>query len=214
MIKCKICGSDTRTIYDDQFNINYYNCIKCEFIQMDDSKEVDFKRERQVYDLHNNSLEDTGYVSMFKKFLEEAVFPFKAEGTLLDFGSGPTPVLAQIIERDTAFKVEHYDLHFQPMKVYENKKYDVIVSTEVVEHLSDPVSFFKLFKDHLNSGGILAVMTLFHYNDEQAFKKWWYRRDETHISFFNLVTFREIANQLDMTILYCDDKRICTFEKK
>lgn len=213
MVKCKICGSDTKTIYDGQFDIAYYNCVNCEFIQMDDSKTVDFKREREVYDLHNNTIEDEGYVNMFKDFIDKAVLPFASSGELLDFGSGPEPVLSQVIKRDTDFNVDHYDLHFQPVKVYEEKTYDVIVSTEVIEHLSDPLSYFKLFKKHLKPGGILAVMTLFHYNDEEAFKKWWYRRDETHISFFNKTTLSEIAVQLDLSILYCDEKRICTFRR-
>jgi SAM-dependent methyltransferase len=193
---CKICGSDTRLIYDKQFDINYYNCPKCEFIQMEDQAIISFDKERAVYDLHENSFENEGYVNMFREFLNRGVVPFKEEGKLLDFGSGPEPVLVKLIEKEYEYEVVYYDLHYQPEKIYEGKVFDVITSTEVVEHLSDPMTVFELFHNLLDKGGIISFMTLLHNNDPEWFLKWWYRRDETHTSFFTEETIAYIAKEI------------------
>jgi 2-polyprenyl-3-methyl-5-hydroxy-6-metoxy-1,4-benzoquinol methylase len=150
---------------------------------------------------------------MFKDFLNKGVLPFKNAGTALDFGSGPVPVLSGLIKRDYQFSIDYYDLHYQPEKSFENKKYDVILSTEVIEHVNNPIEIFSLLHDHLNEGGILSVMTLFHEKDEASFIKWWYRRDETHISFYTLKTLQLIAEKVGFEIIYTDNKRICTFKK-
>ena len=213
MTKCKICANDTRIIYDEQFDIKYFKCVNCEFIHMDEVKRVSFEAEREVYDLHENSIECEGYVNMFHKFLSKAVVPFKDKGKGLDFGSGPEPVLMQLINRDYNFEMENYDLHYKPEKIYIGKKYDLIVSTEVVEHLDEPMEIFKLIYDLLEDGGIFAFMTILHENDDEIFKNWWYRRDKTHISFFCQKTLENIAEKIGFKFLYSDGKRIFTFQK-
>lgn len=213
MLKCKICGADTRIIKDNQFHIDYYKCLDCDFIFMDDEKRVSFDDEREVYDRHENSIECDGYVSMFMNFLDNAVTPYKKEGLALDFGSGPEPVLMQLINRDYNFEMENYDLHYQPKKVFLGKKYDLVVSTEVVEHLPDPIKVFKMVYDILDKDGIFAFMTVLHENDDEKFTKWWYRRDTTHISFYSKQTLETIARNIGFSFIYSDDNRMFTFKK-
>ena len=210
---CKICGKETVLVYDKQFNIKYYRCPHCEFLFMDKKAMISFKAERAVYDTHENSIENQGYVDMFKNFIDKCVLPFKKSGQLLDFGSGPEPVLIQVLNRDYTFETGHYDLHYAPEKVYEGKLYDVIVSTEVVEHISDPLPAFKMLIGHLKPKGIFAFMTLYHFNDDEHFSDWWYRRDETHISFYTLKTLEFIAKECGCDIVFTDNKRLTTFKK-
>jgi len=210
---CKICNSRTRSLLVPNFEITYYKCDQCQYISMDGSKKVTFKEERHLYDRHENSIENEGYVNMFKNFLDTGVLPFKSSGSLLDYGSGPEPVLIEIIKRDYTFSTDHYDPHYAPEKKFENKPYDVIVSTEVIEHVDDPVTFMKTLSDLLTSGGILSIMTLFHSNKDAEFLKWWYHRDETHISFFTEKTLRVLAHMTSMEIIYTDGKRITSFRK-
>lgn len=210
---CKICDHETILVYDKQFDINYYRCEHCEFLFMDSEAIVSFEEERAIYDTHENSIENQGYVDMFKNFLDKCVLPFKQTGSLLDFGSGPEPVLIQVINRDYNFETQHYDLHYAPDKVYEGQMYDVIVSTEVVEHISDPLPVFELLTSHLKPNGIFAFMTLYHLNDDLHFSDWWYRRDETHISFFTLKTLEVIAAKCGCEVIYTDNKRLTTFRK-
>ncbi len=206
MLECKICGGKTRVIRDQQFNIDYFKCLDCDFIHMEEGKRVSFEEERAVYDLHENSIENEGYINMFRNFIDKAIIPFKSEGRGLDFGSGPEPVLTQLINRDYDFQMENYDLHYQPEKIYQGKKYDLIVSTEVVEHLVDPMDVFNLIYNHLEEDGIFAFMTILHDNNDDSFKKWWYRRDETHISFYSERTLKEIASKIGFEFIYSDNK--------
>lgn len=209
MIFCKICSKPTRTIHDQQYDHNYYYCGNCEFIFLEESKIIPSQQEKIEYSFHENSLANEGYVNMLREFIDKAVRPHRPQiTTALDFGSGPGPVLAELL-RQEGFKTDIYDKHFAPEKVYLNKKYDLITATEVFEHLKDPLSTLRSLKSRLNKNGILAVMTLFHQNNDEHFKKWWYRRDATHISFYTPKTFKCMASLLDMNVVMVDKKNIC-----
>lgn len=209
---CKICGTDTREIYDQQFTIRYYECERCEFIFEDEEKIVSSEEEKKEYDLHNNSYEDEGYVNMFRDFYRRTVENYIGDGKrALDFGSGPEPVLAKILAEEYGYCTDIYDLYYAPEKVYEGKKYDLITCTEVVEHLKHPMEYFSLFNSLLAEGGLLAVMTLYHPRDDEKFCRWYYRRDQTHIGFYTPKTMEYIADTLGLILKYSDGKRCCTF---
>ena len=174
--KCSLCGSTTRIIHAKM--ADYHSCAHCGYIEKDVKHTLSEQEELQTYNLHINSIDDPRYVDFFNLFLNDAVFPFANAGKKgLDFGSGPSPVLAQILERDHGYQMDAYDLFYAPDKVYEGKTYDLITSTEVVEHLRDPVAYFKLFATLMNPDGILVVMTQFHHNNEAHFLNWHYMRD-------------------------------------
>lgn len=214
-MKCKLCTcTSVKTIEDTQFNINYYHCQNCGFIFIDEAKIISHELEEKEYSRHENSLEDEGYVNMFKQFMQKTFLPYKNKvKTVLDYGSGPEPVFAHVM-REEGFDVDIYDLYYAPDKVFDGKRYDVITSTEVFEHFSDPIKEITMLVDHLNDGGLLAVMTLFHYNNEERFKKWWYRHDPTHISFYAHQTIHYIAERFNLKVLYLDEKNTVLFQKK
>jgi SAM-dependent methyltransferase len=221
---CKICSSGVRTIRYQQLEFDYYYCPKCKFLFRDDQKILPAKQEQERYLRHTNTLADTGYVDMLKTFIDKSITPFKQNiKTALDFGSGPGPVLSQLL-RDMGYETDIYDIYFAPGRVYLDKTYDLITCTEVLEHLKNPLETMRNLKDRLNPGGILAVMTLFHpvyeisstldqLPCEKIFKDWWYRRDPTHISFFRPETFYHVARLLDLTILILDQKNTVSFRK-
>ena len=209
MPACKICSKSVRTIYDDQYDHDYYYCSNCEFIFLDESKVISPDQEKKEYSFHQNSFENEGYVNRFCEFIDKAIRPYKSKiKTALDFGSGPGPVLAELLRKE-GFKTDIYDKHFAAEPVYLNKKYDLITATEVFEHLKNPLSTLRLLKSHLNKNGILAIMTLFHQNNDEHFKKWWYRRDSTHIAFYTPKTFECMADLLEMKVLMKDEKNVC-----
>ncbi len=211
-IKCKICGSKTRKFYDKQFDTDYFYCLECEFIFRDRAKIVSAEREKQKYDEHNNSYENEGYVNMFRDFLDSAVVPFILKGRDgLDFGSGPEPVLSQVLTREYNYNMKIYDLYYYKDDSYKNNKYDLLTCTEVVEHLKEPLEYFFHFKSLVKKGGIIGIMTLFHPKDDDKFCDWFYRRDVTHISFFTKKTMQKIADIVGLELIYCDDKRCMSF---
>lgn len=207
-MKCKICAQKVKEFEDIQLQKTFYHCENCELIFLDKNFYITSEKEKSQYDNHNNSIEDTGYVQMFENFLDffwEEVNATTEE--VLDFGSGPGPVLSTLIKR-RGKKCDIYDKFFQPKKVYQDKKYHLITSTEVFEHLEDPKSMLEFFKTILHSGGYVALMTLFHTNEKEDFLKWWYRRDPTHITFFRPKSFEILASQCGFKVIKTDNKRI------
>ncbi len=210
-MKCKICGSLVDKFEDKELKKFYYHCLECQLIFLDSGFQVSSESEKKQYDQHNNTLENEGYVKMFNDFLD-----FTLNGTsiksVLDFGSGPSAVLVELLKR-RALHVEHYDKFYQPKKVYENRQYDLITSTEVFEHLAEPKEVLKLLSKHLNKNGIISIMTLFHTNKKDAFLKWWYRRDPTHITFFTPKSIEVMAKDCGLKLLRDDGKRVIVLQK-
>ncbi len=205
-MKCKICKNKTEKIVDTELKKTFWHCLNCKFIFLDDEFFIDNLNEKKQYDQHNNSLENLGYVDMFEKFLDFCI-DSKKLNCALDFGSGPTPVLATLLKQRVT-KVDYYDKFYQPKKIYENRKYDLITSTEVFEHLQNPKKELELLASCLKKGGKICIMTLFHNNSSQKFLKWWYRRDPTHICFYTPKTFEVLADMCDLKIFKTDKKRI------
>ncbi|MDD3027822.1 MAG: class I SAM-dependent methyltransferase [Erysipelotrichaceae bacterium] len=214
MEKCKICGGNTRVIRHEKFG-TFHWCEQCDFIFKDPQDYVTRDEELKIYNNHNNSIDDPRYVAYFKKFIDEAIVAtgrnFK---TGFDFGSGPSPVLATILERDYGIEMEIYDLNYAPEKVYLGKKYDLVTCTEVIEHLENPQEYFDLLAGLMKQDSLLALMTLFHPDNEADFLDWHYIRDRTHISLFSPKAFAFLGAKSGLEVVYHNDYRYITFKKK
>ncbi len=204
-MQCKICQSETKELLVE--NLLYHECDNCEFIFLDEKHYPSDSQAKERYLLHNNSMENLGYVNMFEDFISKGILPFKNnQAKILDFGSGPVPVLAEILKRKE-FDVDIFDLYFANNKI--SKKYDIITATEVFEHLKNPMKTIEEIKQYLNKDAILAVMTQFIPDD---FTNWRYRRDITHFCFYSHKTMEFIANKFNFEIVFIDDKKICVFQ--
>ncbi len=213
---CIICGHPTHHYHDEQFSLDYYFCPECEFVFQDRGSLISHEAERSRYATHHNSIDDTGYVKMFEEWLQRSELPIEGGRSALDFGCGPGPdwVLARILEH-RGYAVDTYDPYFT-RNALPQKSYDLITATEVFEHLSDPLSVMQSLKSRLKPGAVLAVMTLFHPvgNSENprwdGFKDWWYRRDETHVSFYTPRTFEVLGRMCGLDVLTVGKKNSIT----
>jgi SAM-dependent methyltransferase len=204
---CLLCGGETQLLRHPKI-ADYYWCQSCDYIFKDQEHLISKEAELKIYEGHNNSIEDPRYVDYFKNFIDSAIVDYASKGREgLDFGSGPSPVLAQILEGDYGYTMDIYDKFYSPNPVYQGKQYDLITSTEVVEHLRNPIEYFKLFKSLLKPGGVLAIMTQFHPQASGDFINWHYMRDRSHISFFTIKTMAYIAQSVGFEIVYTNDVR-------
>lgn len=179
---------------------------------MDEEYYIDKQEEQYRYKQHNNSLENKGYVEFLSKFIKSAgIDKLKGIKNALDFGCGPGPVLNVLLNR-LNMDVDIYDPYFFPKKVFQNKQYDLITCTEVLEHLKNPLSTLTLLEALLKENGILAVMTLFHTTSDD-FSKWWYRKDPTHVCFYSPQTFEWIQNNFNFEIESIDNYKTCVLRK-
>jgi SAM-dependent methyltransferase len=175
---------------------------------MDPAHHLPPDQEKARYLLHENSLDNKGYVEMLEGFIAQAVLPYKTSGKALDFGCGPRPVLAELLRR-RGFIVDTYDLYFEAGPVLEGQTYDVITATEVFEHLKEPMATLEMLVGLLRPGGIIAIMTLLHRQDIEAFKNWWYPSDPTHVAFYCEKTLGLMARKAGLEFARCDGKNIC-----
>lgn len=213
MYCCKICKNETYPIDDKKKSLTYYRCLSCGFVSLDDKHIINKVEEKTKYDQHNNSLKNEGYVQMFEDFIDLSIEPYiEYIQTVLEFGSGPEPVLAKLLER-RGFEVDIYDLYYSSKKVYEAKSYDLISSTEVFEHLGKPLEILETLSNHLNTAGYIVLMTKFPPKDDKEFLAWWYRRDPTHISFFTPLSFEVMAQKVGLKVLKTINNNIVVFQK-
>lgn len=85
---------------------------------------------------------------------------------------------------------------------FSSQKFDVIVSSHVIEHVHDPVSLLRECRRILNPGGKLIIVTP---NTTSLFHKWfgsnWLHLDSPrHLHLFNSASLRRAAEAADLSI--------------
>jgi SAM-dependent methyltransferase len=185
---------------------DYFSCERCLWIALKKSKRLNKYAEKTHYSLHENSIENKGYVAMFEAFLDFIETHVKTYSDVLEFGCGPEPVLAQLLEQKHKHVTCH-DPYFLPNPHWEKYQYDLITCTEVFEHLADPLDVLTSLKQRLTPEGHLALMTHFHHNNPTQFATWFYKKDPTHIGFFTPKTFELMAAKLGLHVKAHDGKK-------
>jgi len=188
-LNCHICDKPTESFIHEKTNITYYHCNACEYIFKTPECYQDFSTQKERYNLHENDENDEGYQAYFQRFLDFTLPLVGKPNISLDFGCGRSSLLASLLEKE-GINCDYYDPIYHPITLNDSKKYELIVSTEVFEHLHQPRVVFEYLLERLEEGGYLALQTQFHPNDVEAFKKWYYHQDPTHIVFFTAQTFR------------------------
>jgi len=191
----------------------YSVCTHCGFTYKKPKYHVSPDDEKALYDQHQNTMENKGYVAMFNRFLSDAVHPFIEKGKALEFGSGPGPVLYELLRRE-GFDASHYDPFYHPDTTPLDETYDLITSTEVFEHLSKPLETTRRLSDLLKPGGYLAVMTTLRPQSDGTFLSWWYRRDKTHIAFYTHEAMQILASKNRLRLIHTNQKNHFTFKKE
>jgi SAM-dependent methyltransferase len=212
--KCLLCQSSTYRIYDPKLDRTYHRCTMCDFIFKDSSQHLSALDELGRYELHNNVIEDVGYYNFLNSFFRDYVLPFMKPNHIgLDYGCGPNPVLQEIVKKEYQIQLDVYDKYYAQDESIWHKQYDFIVSTEVFEHFRDPSSDISRVIDLLIPNGILSIMTSLHPEDDQAFFKWHYARDDTHISIYGKKTIDYLCQRFQLKLISSDNRRCFTFLK-
>lgn len=200
---CPLCNSKKTSFYlEDKFR-QYFQCNICKLIYVSPEYYLSPTEEKERYDLHENNPTDIHY----RKFLNRLFLPItkkipsNAKG--LDFGSGPGPTLSVMFE-EAGYQMNIYDLFYANDKSVLKEKYDFITTTEVLEHLHNPEKEIQLLWSILKSNGYLGIMTKLVTNKE-AFSKWHYKTDATHVCFFSKETFLWLADKFNAKIQFIHD---------
>ena len=200
-MKCPLCKSDDLSLFYEGENREYYHCKVCDLVSVPHKFLESQVDEKAKYDNHKNTPKDQGYCNFLDRLLLPLQKHLKSGDSGLDFGSGPGPTLS-VLMKDRGFDMDIYDIFYHDDRsVFENR-YDFITSTEVIEHLSDPLFEIQRLWNCLKDGGVLGLMTAFRVEE---FDSWYYKRDLTHIRFFTHKTFEWLALSLGGELLLCEN---------
>ena len=129
----------------------------------------------------------------------------------LDYGAGPGPALSVMFE-NMGHEMALYDKYFYPSKLVFGKTYDFVVSTETVEHFTNPLDDFENINSLMRPGGLFGVMTSIFYDDID-FSHWYYMLDPTHISFYTPKTLLWISERWEWELSF-PSRNVCLFRKQ
>jgi len=207
---CSLCGSfereSFRTVTD---RILYHRCRICSYVSRDESCRLSPEDERKRYLLHQNRPEDSGYSAWIDRFLDFTFkTPLSGNSRILDFGSGPVPVLASMLKK-RGYEVFIEDPYFSPEKP--EGSFQLITSLEVFEHIPNPGEILGILASRLTLNGRLSISTEFLPDGMADFETWAYRSDATHIGFFSSQGLARAAGKAGFEEEYCDEKRYISF---
>lgn len=211
-MKCHICNKDVESFQDEKRGITFYHCKACEYLFKDPECYQDFDAQEARYNLHENDENDAGYQAYFQRFINFILPNIKTAKSALDFGCGRSTLLAILLEKE-GLVCDAYDPIYHPNTLDDSKKYDLIVSTEVFEHLHQPSVVFEALLSRLKKGGYLALQTEFHPNEKDKILKWWYPNDPTHIVFFRRKTFEVLCVQNGCELIAQNSKNMVLIKK-
>ncbi len=191
--KCPLCFSTDGFLYSKDKNRIYIKCDLCRLVFVPERFFITAEVEKARYDRHDNSPDAEGYITFLHRLLDPLIETIDKNLYGLDFGSGPVPVFASLLEKE-GHTIETFDIFYDNRPELLLNEYDFITLCEVIEHLHNPLKeLFTLFKA-LKKDGLLAVMTQPPVPAER-FSGWRYKNDPTHVLFFSDETFRWIAEK-------------------
>lgn len=196
---CKLCNCDECRFYCLINKRKYFHCPGCKLIFVPDDDWVSVEDEKKRYQNHHNTIDNVGYV----KFLEEVISvvsdSVKVSSRILDFGSGQTAVLTNLLSTH-GYDCVPYDPNYDFEIEKDSHCYDSIILCEVIEHLRYLNSELALIRELLKTNGKLIVRTKLYPDDVESFTKWWYNKDITHINFFNKSTLDFMAGKMGLIL--------------
>ena len=208
--KCSLCKSLNTSLFAEVENKKYFICRICDLVFLPGRYHLSPDEEKKRYELHENDPADESY----RKFLSRLAKPVKEMTTVpakgLDYGSGPVPVLAKMLE-DDGYDTKFYDPYFADDHSVLNEDYDFICCSEVFEHFSNPGSEIEKLLNILKVNGILGIMTEIR-QESIKFRNWHYRRDPTHVCFYSDKTIDWISKNYNL-VRYKISNRVNIFQK-
>ncbi len=197
---CPLCSSNLIVDYSRDFLRHYHECQDCHLVFVPRSELISPDEEKTRYDAHENSSEDEGYMTYLQN-VYACLRPFLDPAWQgLDFGCGRSKVFYNIAAKENIL-IDSYDLFYHPLQNIWNKKYDFIILSEVIEHLRDPQDVLKRLRSILKMDGLLFVKTKLLPTSKIEFDNWFYKRDKTHIQFFNISSFEKLSDLFDLQLV-------------
>lgn len=224
IMDCKICSNKSTKVFTgtmlSKYNVSYYRCSKCLFIQTEEPYWLG-----EAYGSGAIAAMDVGIMSrnlLMVKRTEAILFRLFSDFhdfSGVDYGGGHG-VFVRLM-RDLGFNFYRQDLYaeniyaryFDIKDFPKGSRYKILTAFEVLEHLVDPIEEIK--KMFTYADVLLLSTELQPSNELKEIEKWWYLASEggQHISFYNKITFYEIASIFKVNY-YTDFNNLHILSKK
>ena len=178
-----------------KYDVTYHQCESCRFIQTEQPYWLNEAYSSAITHLDIGLLSRNLYLMNEIPRLIDGLFPESKR--YLDFGGG-YGVFVRLM-RDLGYDFYRFDTYcdnifadFFDIKDTTVKKFDIVTSFEVFEHLEFPL---EEIQKKFEFGDTIIFSTVLIPEQQQDFQKWWYVSPETgqHIAFYDKRTFDEIA---------------------
>lgn len=215
-MECKICSRKAFYVFDTiilgKYQINYYQCVCCKFIQTEEPYWLEEAYASPI------NVSDTGYMArnlaISKKLTVILYSLFKTKGSFLDYAAG-YGVLVRLM-RDTGFNFYWEDKYTDNLFAREfewdnSLKVDAVTAFEVFEHFLNPIEEI----DRLISISDTLIFSTELYPDYMPKpEEWWYFGLDhgQHISFYSRETIEFLARKYQLN--YYTDGFIHILTKK
>lgn len=202
---CPLCQSHSvAALYQERF----FQCSTCGLAFKPKTDFLTPEKEKARYKTHENTLDNKGYVQFLTPVVDCVSKYSTAKAQGLDYGCGPQPVLALLLN-ERGFHTSHYDPFFFPEGLPSTKKFDFVTCTEAAEHFFEPLIEFEKIFSLLKADGTLVLMTEF-LHEKINIQDWYYAKDPTHVVFYTETTLKWLAEKFSKKLAVINN-RIAVF---
>ena len=206
-VKCRVCGIPSEEFYKD--TRTFYKCPVCFLIfteEMADEKGSEEHYKKQWREV------DPAFFKQQSDVLLDVANRFVKPERILDYGSGSGGITLELRSRG-------YDVTpLEPMEhgYLKDQEYphlfNLVIGVEVVEHLPNLWEELGELDKILEPGGVIIFSTgmtdkfIEHPQAVEVFKRWWYKDDQTHVSFFCADSVAMIAHRMEYESYFLGDQ--------
>jgi 2-polyprenyl-3-methyl-5-hydroxy-6-metoxy-1,4-benzoquinol methylase len=159
-MNCRICGGNmqfrwTLPVFHNRYLASYHECVSCHSLQIENPTWLE-ESYREIHTPEYQALEGRASIQrseIVRDWIHSIGF---TKGKVLDFGGGPGH-LKRMLESQ-GFQVDIYDPYYANSAL--GSDYDLIVCSDVVEHLIYPNAAAQLF-NFVSKGWVLVKTPLY-----------------------------------------------------
>jgi len=197
-MKCPLCSAGEIAAYlSTRDTRHYWICAQCDLIWLEEAQRPSLAQEESRYRTHKN------YGADYLNYLGKTALPIAAllvpGANGVDYGCGPTQGMKDILS-PMEFSLDSYDPIFFPKTELLKNHYEFLICSEAAEHFFYPGEEFARMDSLVKRGGVIAISSKLAVRRED-FETWPYRRDPTHVIFFQEKTVHWIAQKFAWQIL-------------
>jgi hypothetical protein len=189
------------------YNVSYYQCNKCGFIQTEEPYWLDEAYKRPI------NVCDTGImqrnIGLSKQTSTIIRTAFNKDAHFLDYAGG-YGIFVRLM-RDIGYDFYWYDKYAQNLFAtgfeYKNQKLELITAFEVFEHLVNPVEEIQDILNLSHGVSLLFSTNIYDIGLKVKGQDWWYYGFDhgQHISFYSMKTLEYMANAFKIHYYYIND---------